>query len=313
MEFLLYGADTGTATLYAIEPRGDKDSPPSVVRDHLDLGRRWTHIVSGWFTDDRMSSLLCYNANNGSAAFVQAGTGGSVTTVRETDTWRRGWTHILPVYLGKRTLDGIIFYNASSGTAQIYSTDGQGYISRLYDYTWRKGWSHILAGEFDYGVAGSVSDLFFYGSASGAGQAYSIDGEGAIRKVRDHSLEPGWTHLVRGQLGAAAGHRMLFYDSRAGRGRSCGITSGSGTLDTIATHGDMRHGWTHVLPVPSAWAENLLFYDAADGGGSLFRATSRGELTRSSEDFRLPRNGTILAAGHFQGPGAAEVRRGGAG
>lgn len=313
MDFLLYGADTGMATLYGIEPRGEKAAPPSVVREHLAIGRRWTHIVSGWFTDDSSSSLLCYNADNGSSAFFRTGNGGTWTTIRETDTWRRGWTHILPVYLGKRTLDGIIFYNASSGAAQVYSTDGRGYISRLYDYTWRKAWSHILAGEFGYGVAGSVSDLFFYGSASGAGQAYSIDGRGAIRKVRDHSLDPGWTHVVRGQLGAAAGHRMLFYDSRTGRGRSCGIDNGRGALDIIADHDDMRPGWTHVVPVPSDWAENLLFYDATDGGSALFRATPRGELVRSSEDFKLPRNGTIITAGHFQGPGTAGVRRSGAG
>jgi hypothetical protein len=80
---------------------------------------------------------------------------------------------------------GLVFYEPSTGTGEFYSTDGQGGISLLRQYTtWRRDWSLIVPGNFG---GSDYTGLLFYEPSTGTGEFYSTDGQGGIHLLRQYT------------------------------------------------------------------------------------------------------------------------------
>jgi hypothetical protein len=207
----------------------------------------WSHIVAGKFSGSPYSGLLCYDRDNGFAAFYETNGRGQLSLLQEYSDWRNSWTHVIPGVFGDSGFDGILLYDQEAGFAGFYDTDGQGSLITLREYNdWRTSWTHVVVAPFS---DSKYSGLLFYDQSAGFGQFYSTT-RGQITLLREyHGWLTTWTHIVAGKFCPDPNPKgspppqfadLFFYDAASGYGETYS-TDGAGRISLVDSQsGDRR-------------------------------------------------------------------------
>ena len=134
--------------------------------------------MAGKFSDSPYSGLLCYDRNNGYAAFYETDGSSHISLMQEHFDWRSSWTHIIPGVFGDSGYDGILLYDQEAGFAAFYDTDGQGSLVLLREYNdWPTSWTHVVVAPF---TDSKYSGFLLYDKSAGVLAIYATDGRGGM-------------------------------------------------------------------------------------------------------------------------------------
>jgi len=277
-DLFCYDRNAGIGAFFATVRNGQLDNGTPVQDGPLQVGgnhtfsRRWTHVVSGRFTDPLVPNkiqLVFYDATSGVGEFHATDGNGNLTLVKQHTGWRTSWTHILAGRFGIATL---LFYDASNGTGEFYVVDHLGDIHFIKSYTnWRGSWYSILAGNFSNS---QYDDLLFYDRGGGVGEFYKFDSQTGMTQFSHHdNWRTTWQHIVPGQFSQnATFDGLLFYEEGSGF-TEVYATNGSGSISQI----DISLGnqwslpWQNILAgeftpnIGLIGTSRLVGYDARDG------------------------------------------------
>jgi hypothetical protein len=166
---LLYDPIAGYVAIYSTDGHGNLSVSP--IAEIASTRGTWTHIVPGFFTRSRCTSVLLYSRTEGIAEIWSIDdTTGALSKAASYSGWRTSWTHIVGAELALNdpnepppSYSDLLFYEGSSGHAEVYKcSDGLLVLAQAYDGL-PTGITTIVPGNF--GGGSGVSDLLLHGGA----------------------------------------------------------------------------------------------------------------------------------------------------
>jgi len=216
-------------------------------------------------TERNLAGLLFYGRSDGTLQLYRLHNNNApwIESTLLLEGWRPGWTDI--VVNGDNSF---LCYDRGAGVGELYRIDpGGGSITLIGRHTgWRTDWDIITSYQFE----GAPSYLFFYESASGTGEIYTVR-SGQISLISSHTgLPTTWTQIVFGYFGAKSRIGLLGYSALLGEGDFYDVTGGS--MSRIAADTGWRTTWSAIVPsyYGGRGPTGLLFYDAVAATGEIY-------------------------------------------
>jgi hypothetical protein len=242
----------------------------------------WSVIVAGKYSNSPLSDLLCYDRENGVAAFYHTDGAGGIQLLQDHSGWRQSWAFIVPGVFGDSGYDGFLFYDQEAGFAALYDTDGQGNLILLHeDSNWRNTWSHIVVAPFN---DSRYSGILLYDQSAGFGAIYATDGHGHLKLLEEYSdWRTTWTAILPGQMAVSTKAEiseggiiadLFFYEGSTGYGETY-ATDGKGGIIMVGQQGgfplnsDLFAGNFGCIGNGQEWT-NLLFFNRATNVGAIY-------------------------------------------
>ena len=129
------------------------------------------------FDDFKVEYVMACTGRPTNALFVTLDNQANLNTLSDFTDWNRSWDIILSGnFDGTGNYNDLFLYDREIGKALFVSTDGNGNISTIKEYTdWRKTWTEIVPGNFD---GDNITDLLLYDKSNGTGFFYISNGVG---------------------------------------------------------------------------------------------------------------------------------------